>query len=78
MTYQEVTGLADGVALAGEIRFIIGRRLLIVTTSGPLLIDMRRVAGWAVTTPAPGAGTVAKTVIRSSPETVHARQDTLF
>jgi hypothetical protein len=78
MTYQEVTGLADSVVLAGEIQFIIGRRLLIDTASGPLLIDMRRVAGWAVTTPGRDVGAVAKTVIRSCPEAAHAGQDTLF
>jgi hypothetical protein len=78
MTYQEVTGLANGTVLAGEIRFIIGRRLLIDTSSGPLLIDMRRVAGWAVTTPMSAAFAGAKTATRTRPEAAQAGQDSLF
>jgi hypothetical protein len=77
-SYREVTGLADGVVLAGEIRFIIGRRLLINTASGPLLIDMRRAAGWAITAPVPGASARAKTVTRCCPEAAHAGHGTLF
>ncbi|WP_196455050.1 DUF2797 domain-containing protein [Planomonospora sp. ID82291] len=43
--YQELTGVDDAAVLAGRIRAAVGRRLLIDTPAGPLLADMRRIAG---------------------------------
>lgn len=47
-SYQEVTSLGSEPELAGTIRFIIGRRVLLDTASGPLLADMCRFAGWTI------------------------------
>ena len=59
-TYQEVTGISDSSFLAGQVRLVIGRELLLDTPAGPLLMDMRRSAGWAIRpgteAPAPPAG----------------------
>jgi hypothetical protein len=46
--YQEVTGFSDGAFLAGQVRLVIGRDLLLDTPAGPLLADMRRASGWAI------------------------------
>jgi hypothetical protein len=47
-TYREVTGISDGALLTGQVRLVIGRDLLLETPAGPLLVDMRRGAGWAI------------------------------
>jgi hypothetical protein len=44
--YGEVTGLSDRAVLAGQIRLVVGRHLLLETAGGMLLADMRRAAGW--------------------------------
>jgi hypothetical protein len=46
--YREVTGISHGALLAGQVRLVIGRDLLLDTPAGPLLADMRRVSGWAI------------------------------
>jgi hypothetical protein len=46
--YREVTGISDGAVLAGQVRLVIGRDLLLDTPAGPLLADMRRASGWAI------------------------------
>jgi Protein of unknown function (DUF2797) len=51
--WQEVTGISDGAVLAGRVRLVIGRHLLLDTGAGPLLCDMRRMAG-RVIRPVPG------------------------
>ncbi|MFI6290042.1 DUF2797 domain-containing protein [Nonomuraea sp. NPDC050790] len=44
--YQEMTGLDEQQAvLAGQVRAVVGRQLLLDTPCGPVLADMRRVAG---------------------------------
>jgi hypothetical protein len=43
--WQEVTAMRDGAILAGQIRFVVGRYVLLDTGAGPLLCDMRRAAG---------------------------------
>jgi hypothetical protein len=55
-TYTEVTGISDQAILSGHITLAIGRHLLLHTTLGPLLADMRHAAGWAIQT----IGTPAK------------------
>jgi hypothetical protein len=77
-TYGEVTGIADDAKIAGEIRLIVGRRLLIDTVSGPLLIDMRRIAGFAITAHAVGPPDGIQTVTRIRPRDPDDRQATLF
>jgi len=47
-TYREVTGISHGALLAGQVRLVIGRDLLLDTPAGPLLVDMRRVSGWGI------------------------------
>jgi hypothetical protein len=46
--YREVTGISGGALLAGQVRLVIGRDLLLDTPAGPLLADMRRASGWAI------------------------------
>lgn len=46
--WNEVTGISDGAILSGRVIAVIGHRLLLATPAGPLLCDMRRVAGWAI------------------------------
>ena len=77
-TYREVTSLGSEPELAGTIRFIVGRRVLLDTASGPLLADMRRFAGWTITTSAARTADGLGTVTRIQPEDRHDRQDTLF
>jgi hypothetical protein len=54
-SWQEVTAIGDGAILAGQIRFVVGRQLLLDTSAGPLLCDMRRAAGRVIRL-APGTG----------------------
>jgi hypothetical protein len=77
-TYREVTGLTNQPELAGKIRSIIGRRVLLDTASGPLLVDMRRLAGWAFTVSAGHATAGLTTVTRAKPGDPHVSQDALF
>ncbi|MFG1707429.1 DUF2797 domain-containing protein [Nonomuraea sp. M3C6] len=65
-TFQELTGVDDEAALAGRIRAVVGRRLLLDTFAGPLLADMRRVAGY----PFAAAGEQTRpTGLQSTPRT---------
>jgi hypothetical protein len=75
--YTEVTALADPAVLSGQILLVIGRHLLLDTTAGPLLVDMRLAVGWAIQptpVPAPPSG------LTLSPRTPSAddRQPSLF
>jgi uncharacterized protein DUF2797 len=45
---QEVAALASGAVLSGTVRCAVGRDLLLDTPEGPLLADMRLLAGWPV------------------------------
>lgn len=79
-TYQEVTGIGDGAFLTGRVRLVIGRDLLLDTPAGPLLVDMRRVSGWAIRpgtdAAAPPAGlTLTARPVAGAPDD---RQPTLF
>ena len=77
-TYQEVTGISGGALLAGHVRLVIGRDLLLDTPAGPLLADMRRAAGWAIrpgTTAPPGGLTLAARPMAGAPDD---RRQTLF
>ena len=77
-SYREVASLGSEPELAGTIRFIVGRRVLLDTASGPLLADMRRFAGWTITASAARTADGLGTVTRTQPEDRHDRQDTLF
>lgn len=48
-TYSELAAVKDGATLAGRLTAIIGRSLFLDTATGPLLADMRRIAGWQFT-----------------------------
>jgi Protein of unknown function (DUF2797) len=76
--YQEVTGIADGAGLAGEIRLMPGRHLLFGTASGPLLADMRRIAGWTLEACAPDTTSAIETITRTRPQDHHDDQQALF
>jgi uncharacterized protein DUF2797 len=82
-SYAELTAAAHGSVLAGQITAIIGRRLLLDTPTGPLLADMRRIAGWQLVPTAPDSGHLAKPtglamVLRDRPRADHDNQDPLF
>jgi hypothetical protein len=50
---HEITALDDGTVLAGSVVCIAGRDAVLATTGGPLLLDLRLLAGW-ILTPADG------------------------
>jgi hypothetical protein len=78
--YQEVTGFSDGALLAGQVRLVIGRDLLLDTPAGPLLADMRRAAGWAIRPSADAAAPPAGLILTARPTTGASddSQQTLF
>lgn len=45
---EDITELAAGSVLAGSVRCVLGRELLLDTEHGPLLLDTRLLAGWPV------------------------------
>lgn len=48
-SYGELAAVKDGAVLAGRITAAIGRSVFLDTAAGPLLADMRRIAGWQFT-----------------------------
>ncbi len=52
---QEITALTSGAVLSGTVRCALGPDLLLDTSTGPLLADIRLLAGWSLhpTTAAP-------------------------
>jgi hypothetical protein len=46
--YTEVTALSDNAVLTGQVLLAIGRHLMLDSTTGPLLADMRHAAGWVI------------------------------
>lgn len=77
-SYREITTVGNEAQLAGNVRFIVGRLLLLDTSIGPLLADMRRFAGWAFRASAAHTGNGLGTITRIRPGDRHDRQDTLF
>jgi Protein of unknown function (DUF2797) len=81
-SWDEVTAVTGGARLAGELTAIIGRQLLLRTATRSLLIDMRRVAGWAFTASAAGDTGLAAAGLpvtpRTRPKEPHDDQRTLF
>jgi hypothetical protein len=79
--WDEVTAVTGSARMAGEVIAIVGRQLLLATTTGALLVDMRRIAGWAFTSAVPGtrpAATGLTTIPRTRPKEPHDDQHTLF
>jgi Protein of unknown function (DUF2797) len=78
--YQEVTSINDGALLAGQVRLVIGRDLLLDTPAGPLLMDMRRGAGWAIRPSADASAPPAGLTLTDRPTAgaPDVRQQTLF
>jgi hypothetical protein len=78
--YQEVTGISDGAVLAGRVRLVIGRDLLLTTPAGPLLVDMRRAAGWAIDPGTDAAAPIAGLTLtaRAPAQAPDDRQQALF
>jgi hypothetical protein len=77
--YTEVTGLSDRAVLSGQILLVIGRHLLLHTSTGPLLADMRHAAGWAIqptSTPATPSG--LSLTARTPPRAPDEHQPSLF
>ena len=78
--HQEITGISDGALLAGRVRFVIGRDLLLDTPAGLLLMDMRRASGWVIRrgtdATAPPAGLTL--TARPMPGAPDDRQQALF
>jgi hypothetical protein len=77
--YDEVTSLSDGAVLAGQIRLVAGRYLILDTPGGLLLTDMRRAAGWTFRAEGPAAqlGGLSLTT-RTPPREHHDQTATLF
>jgi hypothetical protein len=77
--YDEITGLGDGAVLAGQIRLVTGRHLLLETGDGLLLADMRRSAGWSFRTEGSARRPAGLSVVsRSSPREHHDQTAPLF
>jgi hypothetical protein len=80
--WDEVTAVTGGARLAGKLIAMVGRRLLLATTTGSLLVDMRRIAGWTFTTSAPPdtrpAADGLTTIPRTRPKDPRDDQHTLF
>jgi uncharacterized protein DUF2797 len=54
---REVTALADGAVLSGRLRILAGHDAIVDTADGPLLVDLRLLAGWDLSpTDAPPSG----------------------
>lgn len=81
-SYAELTGVRDGAVLAGQVAAIIGRRLLLDTATGPLLADMRLLAGRPFTPILPTGAlptpTGLDTTQRDHPGAHHDEQESLF
>jgi hypothetical protein len=84
--WDEVTAVTSGARLSGELTAVVGRQVLLTTTGAPLLLDMRRTAGWGLAARAlagsASAGSASAdglTVIsRTRPKEVSHDQHTLF
>jgi hypothetical protein len=76
--YAELRSVTDSAVLAGTVLAAIGRRLLLDSPSGPLLVDMRRVAGWQLTSTDADAPAGLDLVPRSRPRDDHEDQGSLF
>jgi Protein of unknown function (DUF2797) len=77
-TWDEVTAIASGARVAGKLAAIVGRHILLDAEPGPLLLDMRRVAGWALARSADTAGAGLTTIPRTRPQEARDDQRTLF
>lgn len=85
-SWDEVTAITGPARLAGELTAVVGRQILLATAAGTLLVDMRRVAGWALAAgPAPAgdapggeAHAGLTTVSRTPPEEAGDDQPALF
>ena len=84
--WDEVTAITSGARLAGELIAVVGRQILLTTTGTPLLLDMRRIAGWGLAASPPAGSASAEsqsadglTVIsRTRPKEASDDQHTLF
>ncbi|HEX9540452.1 MAG TPA: DUF2797 domain-containing protein [Streptosporangiaceae bacterium] len=81
-SWDEVTAVTGGARPAGKVIAIVGRQILLDTSPGHLLIDMRRVAGWSFTSgavpDARPAATGLTTTTRTRPKELDDSQHTLF
>jgi hypothetical protein len=77
-SYTEVKAVSDGAILAGTVRAIIGRRLLLETPSGVILADMRRIAGWQLAHTDTAELTGLDLTLRNRPRGDHEDQPSLF
>jgi hypothetical protein len=77
--YAEVTAISDHAVLSGQVRLTIGRSLLIDTPAGPVLLDMRKAAGWTIRHARPGTPAAGLSLTtRQAPRESHDVQPSLF
>ena len=76
--YAEIRAVSDSAVLAGTVLAIIGRCLLLDSTGGPLLADMRRIAGWQLTSTSTETPAGLDLIQRDRPRDDHEDQQPLF
>lgn len=77
-SHTEVKAISDGATLSGNVRAIIGRRLLLDTSGGVILADMRRIAGWQLTHTDTTTTNGLDLTPRNRPRSDHEDQESLF
>ena len=74
-----MTGISDRAVVNGQILLVIGQHLLLHTSAGPLLADMRHAAGWVIQpTRMPARPGGLSLIARTPPRAPDDRQPSLF
>ncbi|WP_433186200.1 DUF2797 domain-containing protein [Actinoallomurus sp. CA-150999] len=77
-SYAELKAVIGSAVLAGTVRAVIGRRLVLQTPTGAILADMRRIAGWQLTPTTTDLSTGLDLAPRNRPRDTDEDQPSLF